>query len=105
VEAAVAREGAAGYWRWQKERLETRLAAGEDVPLLDLAAARAGTGDKDGAFRALEAAVARNDRGLVLLSRDPVWDGLRSDPRFADIARRSRSVHALVRPPEPGRPR
>ncbi len=105
LEDAVAREGAAGYWRWQRARLEKRAAAGEDVPLLDLAAARAGTGDRDGAFLALEEAVARHDRGLALLSKDPVWDVLRSDPRFADIARRSRSVHLLVRPPEPGRPR
>jgi TolB-like protein len=105
LEDAVAREGALGYWRWQRERLERRAAAGEDVPLLDLAAARAGTGDRDGAFQALEDAVARHDRGLALLSKDPVWDVLRSDPRFVNIARRSRSVHVLVRPPEPGRPR
>ncbi len=102
---AVLRDGTRGYWLWQKERLDARLAAGEPVSPLDLAAARAGTGDTDGAFQALEEAVARRDRGLVMLQRDPVWDVLRSDPRFASIARKSRTVHAVVRPPEPGRPR
>ena len=102
---AVLREGAHGYWLWQKARLDARLAAGEDVSPLDLAAARAGTGDTDGAFQALEEAVARHDRGLVLLQRDPVWDVLRSDPRFADIARKSRTMHVVAPPPRPARPR
>lgn len=103
--AAVTRDGARGWWLWQKERLDTRIAAGQEVPILELAAARAGAGDTEGALQALQEAVARHDRGLVLLSRDPVWDVLRADPRFADIARRSRTVHVQVRPLEPGRPR
>lgn len=107
LEEAVAREGARGWWLWQHQRLDARAAAGEEVPILDLAAARAGVGDTEGALQALEEAVARHDRGLVLLSRDPVWDVLRADPRFADIARRSRAVHVQVqvRPAQPGRPR
>ncbi|HSW30423.1 MAG TPA: tetratricopeptide repeat protein [Longimicrobiales bacterium] len=102
---AVARDGAMGYWRWMEARLEARVAAGEHVPALELAAARAGSGDKEGAFHALEQAVAQHDRGLVLLQRDPVWDVLRTDPRFPDIARRSRTTHVMVMPPEPRRPR
>ncbi|MDP2958806.1 MAG: hypothetical protein Q8N53_20445 [Longimicrobiales bacterium] len=93
LESAVPQEGAGAYWRWQLARLEARRRAGAHVLPTDLAAARAGTGDVDGAFAALEEALARQDRGLVLLQRDPVWDVLRGDPRFADIARRSRSVH------------
>jgi hypothetical protein len=90
---AVSQEGALAYWRWQLARLDARRAAGASVPPMDLAAARAGTGDVDGAFQALEEALASRDRGLVLLQRDPLWDVLRADPRFADVARRSRSVH------------
>ncbi|NJD19372.1 MAG: tetratricopeptide repeat protein, partial [Gemmatimonadetes bacterium] len=43
LRGAVSRTGARGYWLWQRERLEARLAAGERVPPLDLAAARAGS--------------------------------------------------------------
>lgn len=102
---AVLREGTRGYWLWQNERLDARAAAGEPVSPLDLAAARAGTGDTDGAFQALEQAVAQHDRGLVLLQRDPVWDMLRSDPRFADIARKSRTMHVVAPSPRTTRPR
>jgi hypothetical protein len=102
LEASVTREGARGYWLWQKERLDARVAAGEPVSSLDLAAARAGVGDTEGAFEALETALAQQDRGLALLHRDPVWDTLRTDPRFGDIARRSRTVRVLTSPRGPG---
>ncbi len=103
---AVTRDGATGYWRWMEARLEARLAAGEHVSSLDMAAARAGSGDEEGAFQALEQALAQHDRGLVLLQKDPVWDVLRADPRFADISRRVRSVRAQMGPPRgPGEPR
>jgi hypothetical protein len=78
------------------------VAAGEPVSSLDLAAARAGVGDTEGAFEALETALAQQDRGLALLHRDPVWDTLRTDPRFGDIARRSRTVRVLTSPRGPG---
>ncbi|HSG07087.1 MAG TPA: hypothetical protein VLA36_01930 [Longimicrobiales bacterium] len=92
LQTAVNREGALGYWRWNLERLEARAAAGQRVSPMDRAAALAATGDDEGAFTALERAVAQQDRNLATLERDPVWDGLRADPRFADIVRRSRAL-------------
>ncbi len=101
---AVAQEGERGYWTWQLGRLNERRAAGAPVSSVDLAAARAGSGDPDGAFAALDEASAHGDRALVLLQREPVWDVLRGDPRFADIARRSRAVRVQPPPREPTGP-
>lgn len=91
VRAGISREGATAYWRWALARLEAQRTGGEGVSLVDLAAARAGTGDTEGALQALQEAVERRDRVLFLLQNDPVWDALRADPRFADVIRRSRS--------------
>ena len=89
---AVDAAGTQGFWRWTLGRLEARGSAGGHVTATDLAAARAGSGDVEGAFQALEAAVQQRDRGLVSLQKDPVWDALRRDPRFAEVVRRSRDV-------------
>lgn len=91
VRSGIAREGAAAYWRWALPRLEAQVATGSGGSLVELAAARAGTGDAEGAIRTLQEAVERRDRGLFLLHTDPAWDALRADPRFVDLARRSRS--------------
>jgi hypothetical protein len=48
----------------------------------------AGLGDKNRAFVWLNKAVAGRSHWLVWLNRDPRWDRLRSDPRFADLAKR-----------------
>lgn len=48
----------------------------------------AGIGDKDRAFLWLNKAVAGRSHWLVWLNRDPRWDRLRSDPRFADLKKR-----------------
>jgi serine/threonine-protein kinase len=45
-------------------------------------------GEKDEAFRSLEKAFEGRDFILVLLNNDPMFDGLRSDARFADLVRR-----------------
>jgi len=103
LQDAVNRQGAVGYWRWVLDRLDVREAAGERVSPSDRAAALAATGDADGAFAALEQALAQRDRGLATLERDPVWDGLRGDPRFADVVRRSRALRH--RPEAPRTPR
>jgi len=105
LQDAVDRDGAAGYWRWTLDRLDARGAAGGHVSPTERAAALAGTGDTQGALAALEEALARRDRGLATLERDPVWDGLRGDPRFSDIVRRSRAVrHTPDAPRPPGVP-
>jgi tetratricopeptide (TPR) repeat protein len=48
----------------------------------------AGMGNKAQAFRWLEKAFDDRANWLVWLRFDPRWDGLRSDPRYADLLRR-----------------
>jgi TolB-like protein len=98
---AVRSDGNAGFWRWTLDRLQAEEASGRGAPPTEWAAARAGVGDVEGAFAALGEALARRDRGLVSLQKDPVWDVLRDDPRFADLARRTRSIHLPEGPPAP----
>jgi len=102
LRAAVEREGGAGYWRWELARMDARRDAGKTISLTDYAAARLGTGDVEGALASLEQAVQHHDHGLASLQADPVWDPLRADPRFTEIARSSRS---LRRQPEGRTPR
>jgi hypothetical protein len=101
LQAAVDRDSATGYWRWTLDRLDAKEAAGQRVSSTDRAAALAATGDPEGAFMALEQALTRHDPGLQSLDRDPVWDRLRADPRFADIVRRSRSMRSVPDAPRP----
>jgi len=105
LRSAVTADGARGYWTWVRARLDERRAAGGPVSLTEYAAAQAGSGDKDGALATLERALERHERGLVSLQSDPVWDALRSDPRFTEIARGSRAMHYEPVPRErtPGR--
>jgi hypothetical protein len=48
----------------------------------------AGLGDKDQAFAWVERAFSECSGHLTWLTTDPQLDGLRSDPRFADLVRR-----------------
>ncbi|MEP6707148.1 MAG: hypothetical protein ABJC05_06490, partial [Pyrinomonadaceae bacterium] len=45
-------------------------------------------GEKDQAFEWLDKAYDERSDLLVFLGRDPIFDSLRSDPRFADMMRR-----------------
>jgi tetratricopeptide (TPR) repeat protein len=47
-----------------------------------------GLRDKDQAFAWLEKAYEERDAVMESLKVEPVWDSLRSDPRFADLLRR-----------------
>ena len=48
----------------------------------------AALGQRDQAFEWLNKAYDQHDLQLVSLKVDPTLDGLRSDPRFADLVRR-----------------
>ena len=48
----------------------------------------AGLGDKDQAFAWLEKGYEERSTPLYFLKVDPIWDPLRSDPRFNDLLRR-----------------
>jgi Tfp pilus assembly protein PilF len=53
-----------------------------------LAATYAGIGDKDEAFKWLDKAFEMRFGPLIYLKVNPIWDPLRSDPRFAERLRR-----------------
>lgn len=61
----------------------------EYVASYPLAAIHAGLGEKSEAFARLERAYEERDSWMVYLGLDPRLDGLRSDPRFADLLRRT----------------
>ena len=48
----------------------------------------AGLGDKEQAFACLEKAYAQHEPLLVALKMEPLFNGIRSDPRFRDLLRR-----------------
>jgi len=54
----------------------------------DLAIVYAGLGEKDQALEWLQKAFEERSGGLLLLKVEPVFDNVRSDPRFADLLRR-----------------
>ena len=54
----------------------------------DLASIYARIGEKDQAFFWLERAYQERSQWLTFLKVEPVWDSLRSDPRFTDLLRR-----------------
>jgi hypothetical protein len=58
------------------------------VSSASIAMTYAALGDKDQAFAWLEKADKAHDALLARLKVDPRFDILRSDPRFADLARR-----------------
>jgi tetratricopeptide (TPR) repeat protein len=58
------------------------------TPAVSFAAVYAGLGEKDQAFAWLEKAYEERTSRLSYLKVEPLWDPLRSDPRFADLVRR-----------------
>ena len=77
--------------RTQALRIVDELAAASKqryVPALPFAVVYVGLGQKDQAFASLEKAYEERFNRLAYLRREPIWDRLRSDPRFADILRR-----------------
>jgi tetratricopeptide (TPR) repeat protein len=48
----------------------------------------AGLGQEDEVFRRLDDAYRERSHWLVWLKRDPRWDGVRADPRFAKLVRK-----------------
>jgi TolB-like protein len=89
---AVEFEGTQGYWAWTLDRLTRRMEEGLPVARTDLAAAHAGLGQRDDAFRYLFEALERREPGMLTLRSDPVWDELRGDPRFRHLAEQARSM-------------
>lgn len=58
------------------------------TPALAFAMVHVGLGENDRALNWLEKAYEERFNRLAYLRREPVWDPLRSDPRFIDLLRR-----------------
>ncbi len=69
------------------EELKRRAKQGP-VPSFDLALIYIGLREKTQAFNWLEKAYEEHEIGLVYLKVDPIFDSLRTDPRFQDLVRR-----------------
>ncbi len=65
-----------------------QLNMGQPVDPIVFAAPYIGTGNKDEAFFWLNKAYAQHSNALTGLKADPLYDPLRSDPRFQDLLRR-----------------
>lgn len=65
-----------------------KMAVGRYIPPTILARVYTGLSDRDRAFEWLEKGYEERDDKLVFLNCDPVWDSLRSDPRFASLLQR-----------------
>ena len=70
------------------DQLADRAAANKYASPLDYARAHARLGDKDEAFRYLDAALADKSPALVFLKVDRAWDQIRDDARFHDAVKR-----------------
>ncbi|HEU5236722.1 MAG TPA: protein kinase, partial [Pyrinomonadaceae bacterium] len=90
IKAAYKASGAKGYWRTLAEFAETRpprqLGPGPAPPTL-LAALWARAGETEKAFALLEKGYEQHDEGMIRL-KDPVYDPIKSDPRYKDLLRR-----------------
>jgi serine/threonine-protein kinase len=60
----------------------------EPMPPLEKALVYIGTGDRDQAFAKLEEVYKDRFSALAYLMTDPMYDDLRTDPRYANLARR-----------------
>jgi hypothetical protein len=65
-----------------------KLSSRRYVSAYDIATIQVGLGDTASALRWLERAYQERSDGLVHLGVDPRWDGMRPNPRFAQVARR-----------------
>ncbi len=81
--------GMAGNKREAQKILDqlTDLSKRRYVSPYDLAIVHVGLGDKDRAIKELRRAYEERSPHLVLLKAEPVFDSLRSDPRFAQVLR------------------
>ena len=80
--AAFQKNGLKGYWQ-EDERLRRRRQ--EEVDAVYEAMYYAHEGENDKAIEQLQIAYQQHSDGLQYLKIEPVYDGLRDDPRFKDL--------------------
>ena len=66
----------------------TEISKHDYVSAFSIAEAYIRMGEKDKAFEWLEKAYEEHDSGLVSVAVEPMFDSVRSDPRYRDILRR-----------------
>jgi tetratricopeptide (TPR) repeat protein len=74
--------------RKRLEPLGEKARRGEFVPAMDFVRLHVRLGDKEQTFAWLEKAYEERTRLIFAIKVDPLFDGLRADPRFADLLRR-----------------
>jgi eukaryotic-like serine/threonine-protein kinase len=84
---AFVEDGVRGLYR-QLLRQRLALAKTAYVPPIKIAGCYARLGERDSAFLWLDRACAEKDPYLLRLNVEPNWDNLRTDPRYAALARR-----------------
>jgi TolB-like protein/DNA-binding winged helix-turn-helix (wHTH) protein len=87
LKEALAKSGARGYWRRSVENYK-ETAKSNYVPSVMVAEACVRVGDKECAFKWLEKGFEEHDDLMINLRVEPVFDGIRSDPRYQDLVRR-----------------
>jgi serine/threonine protein kinase/tetratricopeptide (TPR) repeat protein len=70
------------------ELIELSLGNEVNIDPADIAIVYSGLGDLDQAFEWLDKAYEYRSANMIWLKVEPVWDNLRSDPRFDDLLRR-----------------
>jgi tetratricopeptide (TPR) repeat protein len=89
--AAYRVSGIKGYWRERLAMLE-RQSKKQYVSPFTFAVAYARMGERDRALENLEKALDDRYPSMVFVQIEPVFDSLRSDPRFADLLQRTSPV-------------
>lgn len=92
IRDAYRNSGAKGFWQNVLERQLAAAQAGHpDADDYEMACFQLGAGNRDGALNALEKMVAngRGMTGTLWLRSDPVWDPLRTEPRFRELLRKT----------------
>jgi tetratricopeptide (TPR) repeat protein len=89
VKNAYKTSGPKGYWRTLAETLTggSVVVPGQGPPLTVLAGFWTQSGETDKAFALLEKAYEEHDDGMLRL-KDPIFDPIKSDPRYKDLLRR-----------------
>lgn len=84
---AYAASGWKGFWR-KALYFKVNQAKKGDVYWYGLAEINAQLGDKDQVFAALEKSYEEREHNVRFVVADPLWDDLRSDPRYSNLVRR-----------------
>lgn len=99
IREAVVQEDPTSYWRALERDVQLRQDHGDPSAHVERARIALGLGDKDGALRHLERAVADREQVLGELRRNHLWDPLRGRPELREVINEARRGLAVARPP------